>query len=151
MEYDVQTWNSLLANLDALPEHSMIPKMLFTYLQKTIPSPAINTELMGNLFFFNDHVLNLKGRREVRHVFEVFSEYKFEKLDRYFLVRKIYNSHLNNVSIRQREVFGHNIVKLISRARGLAGRAFEQASPKVHWFPYDPASQSWKLYRLSSE
>lgn len=149
MDYDVQMWNSLVANLDALPEHSVIPHLLFTHLQKKIHRPIVNISMQGTLFLFNGHVLNLKGRREVRQIFEIFNTHKFEKLDRFFLVKKIYNAQLNKASIRRREVYNHNIVKLISRARGLAGRAFGESNPRVLWFPYDSASQTWGFYRLA--
>ena len=149
----MKSWNSFLSSLEDLPKTSPIPRMLCSYLQKQLLDGKLHITLKESVVRFNNKDLDLTKRNQVLKIFEVFVNHQNSNLTRGILIKKVYNEKHESQSHRLQSCHKHNLVKLISRARRLAIKTFvEDFSPnKLQWFPYDSASQTWRLYSINDD
>ncbi len=151
-QQETEIWQSLVQKIDALPTTSPVPRLLYTYLQRSVLTREMSIDLSANGVRFNRKALDLSKRKKIRQVFEVFLKGKNQRITRSSLIEQIYANNQREASFRQQTCRNHNIVKLISRARKLATRTFfEERGAQCHWFPYDPSSQTWRLCALRDE
>src|SRR5882724_10338122 len=146
-------WQSFIKNMDSLPQTSPVPRLIFSYLQKDLIRREINIRLKDDVVSFNRRNLDLSKRKKICKIFEVFLKQDLYQITRGSLIKQVYSELQHERSLRQQNCHNHNVVKLISRARRLASRAFreDETPSKFHWFPYDPCSRTWRLYAIKDE
>jgi hypothetical protein len=151
---EIKIWESFLEHIEKIPTTSPIPKMLLSHLQKHLINGRLSISLKESCISFNKKNLDLSKRKKIRKVFEVFlHQQDSNPVDRNSLIKHIYNENIDHSSERQQLCHHHNVIKLISRARHLASKTFQENEEAVplHWFPYDPCSQTWRLYSIKDD
>lgn len=149
---ELSAWDSFLKCLEDLPQTSPLPRKLFSYLQRHITDKNVRISLKESTVCFNDKNLDLSKQKKVRKIFEIFLHNDANRLTRKSLVKQVYSNNLEEISERQKVCHQHNVVKLISRARKLAARYLEDSVKRdFHWFPYDPCTQTWRLYSIRDD
>lgn len=144
------TLQMITSKLQTLPQASPVPMQLLFYLQKNLLSSSLNIKVSGRCIIVNNQILDLEGRNKMFQVFYLFVTKSPEGVTRDMLIQNTYcEERSHEMSLRQKECFNHNMIKLISRARQLAQKNFQKpADYQLDWFPYDPCSQTWKLYSI---
>jgi hypothetical protein len=142
---------SFFETIESLPKSSPIPRMILSYLQKNLVKREITLNLDERTVSFNRRNLDLSNRKKICKIFEVFLKQDFYQINRSSLIKHVYSDDSQQRSVRQQCCYNHNVVKLISRARRLASGAFQGDDNRLHWFPYDPCSQTWRLYAVKDE
>ncbi len=146
-----ELWKSIVSAIESLPESSSVPRQLYRYLQNVL-SREMCIDIDPNNVCINHRALDLSKRRKIHKVFEVFLNHGDQRLSRSSLIEHIYTGPTDDSSFRQQTCRNHNVVKLLSRARKLATRTFSaEHGLGFQWFPYDSATQTWKLYSLREE
>ena len=143
-------WDAITHQLQTLPQTSAIPKYLFLHLQKNFLPKVLNIKIQQHRVIFNNTILDLKTRQKVFKIFSLFMSSYASRLSRDTLVEHIYLERgRTDISPRQKDCYNHNIVKLVSRARQIAQTSFQDSvDVTLDWFPYDPCTQTWKLYSI---
>jgi hypothetical protein len=148
----VRLWGLVLQDLRTLSttHPNVLPflKHLESASRKSLNSRIYIDE---TVVYCGDKSLDLSRSDMLLEVFRTFRKFPNQQVDRLTLISHVYfDGKIPNSSIRHLDCLNHNIVKLISRSRKLANETFtdeNQLSP-YEWFPYDPVSQSWRLYRF---
>lgn len=146
-------WQSFIKHIGSLPSTSPVPRLMFSYLQKDLVRREVSIYIKEHTVNFNHKTLDLSKRKKICKIFEVFLKQELYQITRSALIKHVYSDARSERSVRQQSCYNHNVVKLVSRARHLASKAFgeDEATAKFHWFPYDPSSGTWRLYAIKDE
>lgn len=143
---------SLIAEIEALPDHSPIRHVIYSYLQKQLAQKNLKLQIHGQSLEINEKKIDLSRRKKILRVFEIFLNQTSKKISRFSLIEQIYAKKLTDSSFRQQSCYNHNVVKLISRARHLVVKFCQgEHGAAIHWFPYDPCSRTWQLYSIKDD
>lgn len=124
---------------------SRLPNSL-TMSPKVVVVPRI--DLIGDTLSCEGKSLYLGRKPLTRKLFEVFIRSPNTMYSRDRLVQMIYcESPLAIRSERYRTALGQNIVKLVSRARFLADKTFNEQEKWIDWFCYDAEKAQWSFYQ----
>ncbi len=153
METQDQTvLESLITEIEALPDHSPIRHIIYSYLQRELAQKNLKLQIHGHSLKINEKNLDLSRRKKILRVFEIFLSQTTKKISRFSLIEQIYSKRLTDASFRQQSCYNHNVVKLISRARHLVIKFCQgEHGATIHWFPYDPCSRTWQLYSIKDD
>tara|TARA_A100001015_G_C15008290_1_gene721812 strand:+ start:1330 stop:1812 length:483 start_codon:yes stop_codon:yes gene_type:complete len=132
------------------PTNSPLFQSIYRMIQAKNITEDFTVDTANKTVVFNGTKVNLQKKKKIFEVFCNFYGPSNHVLDRTTLINRIYLKNQNRVpSLRQSGCHSHNIVKLISRARKIAKKNFNNKHlNKLDWFPYDPYSKTWMLNRL---
>jgi hypothetical protein len=121
--------------------------------QSNVPAnapPVLLIRKAGEVIQCNEKKLNLKRKVLVEKLFSIFLEAGGAGISKEEVLRKIYGDRqLENKSEQYNENLGHNVVKIISRARMMARRKLSGIwSDRVKWFVFDRKESRWYFYRV---
>ena len=115
----------------------------------TYRAPIEQIQVDSYHVYFRGVSLDLTNCQLTLKLFQLFSSsgnYQWTLID---ILKQVYGVSLSiHQSPRYRRSARMRAIKLISRARRLAGEAFaEVGSEKVEWFAYDQEAKSWSLFK----
>lgn len=121
-----------------------LEELLYKLYQQKVPS----IELGDQAIKIDDVNHNLKHIPMIFRLFKLFIESEGKLINREYLALKIYREKFDStMSERRRISLEHNVIKLVSRARGYANTHFTPNSPDLEWFYFENLNRSWSLIR----
>ncbi len=139
--------------IEELPSGSKIPLNIYAFLQQNFVKVGVDLSLKNNVVHCDKYKLDLSKKKKLVKIFEVFLSRGKGSISIITLIRQIYDESFDEKSLRQKNCYSHNVVKLISRARKLLKKTLSDdvRFDQLHWFPYDPSSKTWRLYVTQDE
>ncbi len=123
--------------------------MKFRHLYAIIKERAENALpvwIHQRVVYSKKHSLDLSDKPKMYELFRLFVEAKGKGYDKDDLIRVLYNPECRFVSMRQKDSYGRNLTKLISRARLLMEEHFTDLND-IHWFPNDRNRGRWSFFQ----
>lgn len=119
---------------------------------KNFPNFLPVMEFRADQFYCADTCIDVADKPLTRGLFLAFLRHRHQPMSRAALVKHVYRDCFAQAqSDRFMFSLSQNLIKLISRARILADEATNKDERWIDWFPYEPISQTWSLYRLTND
>ena len=104
------------------------------------------------LYCDNKPYVHLQNRPLTMKLIKAFCDHPTGNIKKSDLIRIIYDSfEPQDKSPRFKRVLGHNVTKLVSRARILLEKNFNSQGSWIEFFVYDTNNEQWGFYRLKNE